>query len=127
GSGLLILVTASAIFQRKTRPYFITGCLWYLVMLLPVIGLIQVGSQAHADRYSYLSQIGLYIAVAWGVYDVLQLFRLRREILATVAPLVIAVLGWRAWVQTSYWHDTERLWNRTLALTGENAFAHFGL
>jgi tetratricopeptide (TPR) repeat protein len=126
-SALLILVTTVAIFLQKARPYFITGWLWYLVMLLPVIGLIQVGSQAHADRYTYLSQIGLYIVVVWGVFDLLQPFRYRREIFATIAPGIIAVLGWRARIQTSYWHDTERLWNRTLAVTGENDFAHFAL
>jgi protein O-mannosyl-transferase len=126
-SALLILVTALAFFLRKQRPYFITGWLWYLIMLVPVIGLIQVGSQAHADRYTYLSQIGLYIAIVWSVVDLLQSFRYRREIFAACAPIIIAMLGWRAWIQTSYWHDTERLWNRTLAVTGENDFAHFAL
>lgn len=126
-SALLIVLTAVAIFLRKRRPYFITGWLWYLVMLLPVIGLIQVGSQAHADRYTYLSQIGLYVVVIWGVFDLLHPFRYRREIFATIAPVIIGVLGWRAWIQVSYWRDTERLWNRTLAVTGENDFVHFGL
>jgi tetratricopeptide (TPR) repeat protein len=87
--------------------------------------LVQVGSQAHADRYTYLPQIGLYIAVVWGVVDILQPLRHRREILATVAPVIVAALGWRAWIQTGYWQDTERLWTRTLAVTGQNNFAHF--
>jgi len=126
-SALLIVVTTVAIFLRKQRPYLITGWLWYLIVLLPVIGLVQVGSQAHADRYTYLSQIGLYIAIVWSVVDLLQSFRYRREILATGAPIIIAVLGWRAWIQTSYWHNTERLWNRTIAVTGQNDFAHFAL
>src|SRR5262249_6953691 len=69
----LLLVTAAAIVLRRKRPYFFTGWFWYLIMLLPVIGLIQVGSQGHADRYTYLSQIGLYILVAWGTPDALGL------------------------------------------------------
>jgi cytochrome c-type biogenesis protein CcmH/NrfG len=124
---LLVLVTGLVFLVRKRRPYLLTGWLWYLIMLLPVIGLIQVGSQAHADRYTYLSQIGLSIALVWGVVDLLQPFRYRREIFATAAPIIIVVLGWRAWIQTGYWQDTERLWKRTLAVTGRNDFAHFAL
>ncbi len=123
---LLVLVTVLAFVFRKRRPYFITGWFWYLIMLLPVLGLIQVCSQAHADRYTYLPQLGLYVAVVWGVADLLQPFRYRREICAVVAPLVIATLGWRSWIQNGYWRDTERLWSRTLAITGQNDFAHFG-
>ena len=66
---LLLSATAAAIALRCKRPYFFTGWLWYLLMLLPVIGLIQVGSQAHANRYTYLAQIGLYILLAWGITD----------------------------------------------------------
>ena len=124
---LVILLTVLFFLKRKRAPYLLTGWLWYVIMLLPVIGLIQVGSQAHADRYTYLSQIGLYVAIVWGVADPLQSFRYRREIFATAAPVLIAALGWRAWVQTGYWRDTERLWNRTIAVTGRNDFAHFAL
>jgi cytochrome c-type biogenesis protein CcmH/NrfG len=123
----VILLTALIFIGRQRAPYLLTGWLWYVIMLVPVIGLIQVGSQAHADRYTYLTQIGLYIAIVWGVADLLASFRYRREVFATVAPVVIAALGWRAWIQTSYWYDTERLWDRTIAVTGQNDFAHFAL
>ena len=126
-SALLILITAGGFIFRKRRPYLITGWLWYLIMLLPVIGLIQVGSQAHADRYTYLPQIGLYLAGTWAIVDLSRSFRHRREVFAVAAPLVVAVLGWRAWVQTGYWHDTERLWNRTFAVTKQNDLAHFAM
>ena len=128
GAGaVLVLITVAAFVLRKRRPYLITGWLWYLIMLVPVIGLVQVGSQAHADRYTYLSQIGLYVAVTWAIVDLSQSFRYRREVFAVAAPIIIAALGWRAWIQTSYWHDTERLWNRTFAVTGQNDLAHFKL
>ena len=124
-AAILLLITITAFVIRKRRPYIITGWLWYLIMLVPVIGLIQVGSQAHADRYAYLSEIGLYIVITWALVDLAQSFPYRRKVFATAAPLIIAALAWRAWTQTSYWHDTERLWNRTFAVTGRNDLAHF--
>ena len=124
-AALLFLVTTGAFILRKRQPYLMTGWLWYLIMLLPVIGLIQVGSQAHADRYTYLTQIGLCIAATWGIVDLSRSLRYRREVLSVAAPLIIALLGWRAWIQTGYWHDTERLWNRTFAVTTRNDLAHF--
>ncbi len=126
-AGLLILTTSGALIVRKRQPYIMTGWLWYLIMLLPVIGLLQVGSQAHADRYTYLSEIGLCIAVTWGINDLSSSLRYRREILGLVAPVIIAVLGLRAWVQTAFWHDTESLWNRTFAVTKRNDLAHFSM
>src|SRR5438270_13934006 len=86
------LITGAAFVFRKRRPYLITGWLWYLIMLLPVIGLIQVGSQAHADRYTYLSQIGLYVAVPWAIVDLAQSFRYRRGVFAVAAPIMLAAL-----------------------------------
>jgi protein O-mannosyl-transferase len=123
----LIVVVGLVLVGRKRAPYLVTGWFWYLIMLIPVVGLVQVGSQAHADRYTYLSEIGIYIALVWGVTDLLQPVRYRREIFASASLLIIVALGWRAWIQTGFWHDTERLWNRTIAVTGENDFAHFAL
>ena len=121
----LVLITFAVFFLRKRRAYLVTGWLWYLIMLLPVIGLIQVGSQAHADRYTYLPQIGLYLAITWTTIDLSKSFRYRREVLAAVAPIIVVAFAWRAWIQTSYWHDTEQLWNRTFAVTKQNDIAHF--
>ncbi|HYR22992.1 MAG TPA: tetratricopeptide repeat protein [Chthoniobacterales bacterium] len=124
---VLILITASTFVLRRRRPYLIIGWLWYLIMLLPVIGLIQVGSQAHADRYSYLPQIGLWIAATWGIVDLSRSFRWRREVFSVAAPVIVAVFAWRAWVQTSYWQNTERLWSHTFAVTKQNDIAHFNM
>src|SRR5439155_11515860 len=119
-----VAVTARAFKLRKERPYFITGWLWYLGMLVPVIGIIQVGTQARADRYTYLPHIGLYLLVTWAVSDFSASWRHRREILTTAAATVIVVLTWCAWIQTSYWKNSESLWRHTLAVTGNNAVAH---
>jgi protein O-mannosyl-transferase len=124
---LLICVTAVAIALRKQRPYLITGWLWYLGMLVPVIGLVQVGWQGHADRYTYLPQIGLYIAVTWAVTDLTTLWRHQRTILTVAALLTIAVLSWRAWIQTWYWRDSETLFKQALAVTTDNDVAENNL
>jgi tetratricopeptide (TPR) repeat protein len=124
---LLICITAAAIVLRKQRPYLITGWLWYLGMLVPVIGLVQVGWQGRADRYTYLPQIGLYIALTWGLADLTALYRHRRAALSTAAILVIAALSSCAWVQTSYWRDSETLFRHALAVTTNNDVAENNL
>ena len=123
---LLGMVSAGAIALRHKRPYFVTGWFWYLIMLLPVIGLIQVGSQAHADRYTYLPQIGLYILLAWGITDALA-SPLQRRILGVTASVAIIVLAWCAHIQASYWRNGESLWSHAIAVTSENFIAHDGL
>ena len=123
----LICVTAIAITLRKERPYLITGWLWYLGMLVPVIGLVQVGWQGRADRYTYLPQIGLYIALTWTVVDLATLWRHQRTILTAAALLTIAVLSWGALVQTGYWRDSETLFKHALAVTTNNDVAENNL
>jgi protein O-mannosyl-transferase len=124
---ILLIVTYSAWALRKHGPYLITGWLWYLIMLLPVIGLVQVGAQARADRYTYLPQIGLYLTATWAIMDLSASWRHRREILGILAIAVIMVLTWRARIQTLYWKNSESIWTRTLAVTSNNAFAHQSL
>jgi len=133
---LLALVSAGVIALRHKRPYLLTGWFWYLVMLLPVIGLIQVGSQAHADRYTYLPQIGLYLLLAWAITDALtsrfatgRIRRggLQRRIVAVTASLAIIALAWCAHVQASHWRNGESLWGHALAVTSGNFMAHDGL
>jgi Flp pilus assembly protein TadD, contains TPR repeats len=124
---LLICITAVAIALRKQRPYLITGWLWYLGMLVPVIGLVQVGWQGRADRYTYLPQIGLYIAATWGVADLTALYRHQRAILSSAAILVIGALSLCARVQTSYWRDSETLFRHALAVTTNNDVAENNL
>jgi tetratricopeptide (TPR) repeat protein len=126
GIVLLGLVSAGAIALRRKRPYLVTGWFWYLVMLLPVAGLIQVGSQAHADRYTYLPQIGLYLLLAWAITDALA-SQLQRRILAVTASVAVIALAWCAHVQASYWRNGESLWGHALAVTSGNFMAHDGL
>src|SRR5438105_434200 len=124
---LLIGITAAVVVLRKSRPYFITGWLWYLGMLVPVIGLVQVGWQGRADRYTYLPQIGLYIAITWGIADVTAAWRWQREILTAGTAIVVGLLSWRASVQASYWRDSETLFTHALAVTSNNDVAENNL
>jgi tetratricopeptide (TPR) repeat protein len=124
---LLICLTVLAIAVRKQRPYLITGWLWYLGMLVPVIGLVQVGWQGHADRYTYLPQIGLYIAGTWAFADLTASWRSRRVLLGAAALLVVAALSCSAWIQTSYWRDSETLFRHALAVTANNDVAENNL
>jgi tetratricopeptide (TPR) repeat protein len=123
---LIVLASAAAIALRHKRSYLVTGWFWYLAMLLPVIGLIQVGSQAHADRYTYLPQIGLYLLPAWAITDALA-SRLQRRIVAVTASVVLITLAWRAHIQASYWRNGESLWRHAIAVTSGNFVAHDGL
>jgi protein O-mannosyl-transferase len=120
---VVVGITAAAFIFRKKAPYFITGWLWYVGMLVPVIGLVQVGWQGHADRYTYLPQIGLYIALTWAVTDLTRSWRFQRMALGIAALIVVGVLSWRCWLQTSYWRDSETLFTHALAVTRNNDVA----
>jgi tetratricopeptide (TPR) repeat protein len=120
---ILIAVTTAAIVLRRTAPYLITGWLWYLGMLVPVIGLVQVGWQGHADRYTYLPQIGLYIAATWAAADLTTSWRHQRRALSIAALVILGLLAWRTSVQASYWRDSETLFTHALAVTSNNDVA----
>lgn len=120
-------ITALAIVWRRKRPYLLVGWLWYLVALFPVIGFIQVGLQSRADRYSYLPQIGIYIALTWALADWSLRWNRRRVVFAGAAAIVIGALAWQARIQTSYWKSTESLWNHTLEVTTDNDVAHYNV
>ncbi len=119
----LAAVTAAAVVLRRRMPFLLVGWLWYLVMLLPVIGLVQVGIQAHADRYTYLPHVGLLLMLVWGAAEAWPR-RLDRRWLAAAAGGAVLVLVGLARAQTASWHDSESLWRMTLARTTDNSVAH---
>jgi tetratricopeptide (TPR) repeat protein len=122
-AAFLIAMTWVAFTLRRNRPYLLVGWLWYLIMLLPVIGIVEVGLQGHADRYTYLPHVGLYIALTWLVSDVPRSLPHRKEILAIVGGGIVIVLSACAWKQTTYWRSSETLWTHTLAVTTDNDVA----
>jgi tetratricopeptide (TPR) repeat protein len=123
---LLLLVSAAVLLARK-QPYLAVGWFWFLGSLVPMIGLVQVGDQAMADRYAYLPFIGLFLASVWLLADVAIARRISARWLAIPAISCVLVLGILTYRQVGYWHDTESLWRRTLVLTQDNYVAHKGL
>jgi tetratricopeptide (TPR) repeat protein len=117
---VLVVVTALAWRERGRRPWLLAGWLWFLGVLVPVIGLVQAGAQAMADRCVYLPSTGLYAAVAWGASEAVRRFRIGPRATAAAAALLLAALASRAYVQAGYWGDSETLFRRALALTERN-------
>ncbi len=117
---LLVLVSAGTIYLRRRKPYLLTGWFWFLITLLPVIGIIQVGSQSMADRYTYIPLIGLFIMGSWGFPDLLKGLRYRPAILVTLSCVVISALSLTTWRQLGYWKDNISLYRHTLDVTSNN-------
>ena len=124
---LLAGISAGVFILCRRRPYFLTGWLWYLIMLAPVIGIVQVGLQARADRYTYLPQIGLYVWLTWAAAEGCAGRRYRRVVLGGLATGILAALMFCARAQTPYWRNSETLWTHTLACTSDNVIAHNNL
>jgi tetratricopeptide (TPR) repeat protein len=118
---------STGVLVLRRRPYLLTGWLWYLIMLVPVIGIVQVGVQARADRYTYLPQIGMYLLLTWAAAELCAGWRHRRVVLGGCATVILVALIFCARVQASYWRNSESLWTHTLACTSDNYTAHNNL
>ncbi|MGO8757286.1 MAG: tetratricopeptide repeat protein [Terracidiphilus sp.] len=123
---LLAAVTAGAIVLRRRAPYLLTGWGWFVVTLVPVIGLVQAGGQARADRYMYIPMVGLLIMLVWGAAEVLEMGRAKvlAVPLAAAACLACAAL---TWVQVGYWRNSETLFRYALEVTEDNSVANHNL
>ncbi len=126
-AGALVLlagITLIVFVVARRCPWLPVGWLWYFGMLLPVIGIVQVGAQARADRYTYLSFIGLFLMVTWTVWDLCPPWRHRKLALGALMTIVLAILTACTSIQISYWRNSESLWTHTLACTSGNYVAH---
>ena len=127
-AGLLLLILSIAIVRLAARhKYGIVGWLWYLGTLVPVIGLVQVGEQAMADRYTYIPLIGLYLIIAWGLADLGKESRRLRTLLTVSATSILMVLALCTWQQVKLWRNTINLFEHTLEVTTNNYVAHYTL
>jgi len=124
-AALLLLITAVALVQRRSRPYLAVGWLWFLGTLVPVIGLVQVADQGMADRYTYLPSIGLTLACVWCVADWAGAGRSWRRwsCAALTTGLLVACIG-TSWRQVGYWHDGVSVFERSVAVSPESYFGH---
>lgn len=118
---LLVAASAVAVRQVRSRPYLVVGWLWFLGMLVPVIGLVQVGEQAMADRYTYLPALGLSLLMAWGLSDAAHRAQVPRTMSAVVAVLALGGLLAATATQVAQWKNSETLFRHTLAVTTGNA------
>ncbi|GFO60704.1 O-GlcNAc transferase [Geomonas silvestris] len=119
-AALLCALTALAFWRVRRSPYLAAGWCWFLVMLLPVLGLIQVGAQSMADRYSYLPLTGIFLAVVWGTSDLLERVSWGGKGAAALAGTVLAALGVATWCQVGVWADSLTLYRHTLEVTTGN-------
>lgn len=124
---LVACVTIFVMRAKKNQGYLPAGWAWYLGTLVPVIGLIQVGGQTMADRYSYIPSIGLFVMIVWGVGDLIQQRRALCRAAAFAGVVWLAILGSLAWVQVGFWRDSITLFRHTLLVAPENLVAHYNL
>ena len=117
---LLLVLTAAVIIERHRLRFLLTGWLWYLGTLVPVIGLVQVGVQSMADRYMYLPSIGIYIIVAWLAGKIVEKLRLPKIVPAITGVVIMVVLILITRIQVGYWKDSESLFRHTLDITTNN-------
>jgi tetratricopeptide (TPR) repeat protein len=120
---ILIVVSVMAIRFAGRHPYFLVGWLWYLCTLLPVIGLVQVGGQSIADRYTYVPLVGVFIIAAWGIPELLRHWQHHRTLLQAAAVLPICVFAVVARNQVRYWKNDLALWEHTVQAKAGNYFA----
>jgi len=127
-SGIILLaITAVMIYFSRKNKSLIFGWLWYIVTLVPVIGLVQVGSQSMADRYTYLPSIGIFIIVSWGVCQLSGRLKYRKVFLSVCGSAAIVVLTICTRLQVRHWKDSISLFNHTLAVTENNYVIHYNL
>lgn len=119
-TGFLTSVTAIAFWQARRRPYLVVGWLWFVGVMLPMSGLVRVGLQAMADRFTYLPMVGIYILVAWGISELADHWHLSRYVMNSTCGIVLAALMTATWFQIGYWRNTATLYGHAINVTGDN-------
>jgi hypothetical protein len=117
---LLLAISAGVVLAWRRRPHLLVGWCWFLGTLVPVIGVVQVGQQAYADRYTYVPLIGLFLIVVWGGAELVERIRCNRRIVTAFAVLVLAGLGVTSWFQTRHWRTSESLFRHAVEVTPPN-------
>ena len=126
-AAVLILISAAAWLERRRRPWLLVGWLWFLGTLVPVIGLVQVGDQAMADRYGYFPLVGIFIAVTFAIAEWTNGFRFLKIVCTTTGVSILSACLVLTENQLRYWQDSESLFSHAVAVTRDNALAHLNL
>ncbi len=128
GSAALLLAVSSIAFAWRRRfPFLLTGWLWFLGTLIPVIGIVQVGNQAFADRYTYIPLVGIFLALGWLAEAITRHFRIPNLLAASVLAGWVGLLAWTTARELPLWKNTGSLFQRALALDRNNVQALYGL
>lgn len=126
-SALLLLLVSVLVLRYRERRSLLVGWLWFLGTMVPMIGLVQVGNQAMADRYAYLPFVGLFVMIVWPLAEWARRRQVATGYLAAAGLAVVLALGAATFVQVQYWHDDYRLWSHALAVTQKNFVAENNL
>jgi Flp pilus assembly protein TadD len=126
-AALVAIASALAVAAARRHAYFTVGWFWFIGTLVPVIGLVQVGEQALADRYTYIPLIGVFLAVVWGAAEAAGHFRLPRSLVCSCGAVVLVALALVARHQIGYWRDSLALWQRDLEVAAPSAVAYNSL
>ena len=126
-ASLLIGITVLAVITSKRYPYIAVGWFWYTGTLVPVVGLVQVGTQAMADRYTYIPLIGLFIIAVWGITDLLRRWKHGRAVAAALAVIIFSALGVRTAIQVGFWQNNVSLYRNAIRVNDKNDLAHNNL
>lgn len=127
GAVFITVVTIIGFQLQKSRPYILAGWLWYLGMLVPVIGLVQVGIQSHADRYAYLPMVGCSVVAVWGMHDISAKWRYGHQALTMLAITLLIIFAFKTRQQVFVWRDSETLFRHALSVTKDNYVIHINL
>jgi tetratricopeptide (TPR) repeat protein len=125
GAAVVFLLAVSVLVWklRRTHPYLVSGWFWYLGTMVPVIGVVQVGDQAMADRYAYIPLIGIFVMTVWGAADAADRKHINLQLRTAIAGVVLAVLSFLTWRQIAYWQSDYDLWSHTVGVTEHNVVA----
>jgi tetratricopeptide (TPR) repeat protein len=123
----LVIISVAAILIRRHKPYVLTGWFWFLITLVPVIGIVQVGLQSMADRYTYIPLIGLFIILAWDGWDALNRLRVPPFVQALAASIALVLCAGLTRAQLRYWHDSVALFQHAVNVTGDHGPAEANL
>jgi tetratricopeptide (TPR) repeat protein len=127
-SSIFLLVMTALVIRNRRRGYLVTGWFWFLGALVPMIGLVQVGEQAMADRYAYLPFVGLFLMVSWGLAEWAETKKISSAWLAVPALAILVGFGVLTYRQIGYWRNSETLWSYALRVTSVRSYkAHFNL
>jgi tetratricopeptide (TPR) repeat protein len=121
----LFLISISGLVWklRRTHPYLPTGWLWYLGTLVPVIGFVQVGDQAMADRYAYIPLIGIFVMTIWSAADAADQKQINLQLRVAIAAVILSAMSFLTWRQIGYWRSDYDLWSHTVEVTNHNVVA----